>query len=386
MARKFHSPETKAIHSGEPHPPINGAVNIPIFQSSTFESSVSRAEYNAQRYMRLSNTPTHIAVHEKLAALENAPAALVSGSGMAAIATGLLSVLSAGDHLLVQKGAYGGTHALLTHDFPALNISFDFVDGNDPAAWTAALKPNTKAFLVESMSNPLLEVADLEGVVAFSKKHNLTSLIDNTFSSPINFRPIEWGFDLSLHSASKYLNGHSDVIAGAIIGSAELVDRARIKQNHLGGSLDTHATYLLYRGMKTLALRVERQNYNAQKLAEYLERHPAVKKVNYPGLASHPQHKLATHFFDGFGGTLSFEIKGNADDAARVVSAVQLPISAPSLGGVEALITRPATTSHSSMSPEARLSMGITDTLIRYAVGIELIDDLIADLDQALSA
>lgn len=384
MSSPFKNIETKIIHAGEIHPLIEGAVNIPIFQSSTFESSISRSTYHAQRYMRLSNTPNHDVLHQKLAALENAEAALVTGSGMAAISTALLAVLSAGDHLLALGGAYGGTHAFITHELPDFGVSFDFIDGDNPASWETLLRPNTKAILVESVTNPLLDIPDLKAVVAFAQKHGLVSLIDNTFPSPINFRPPEWGFDLSLHSATKYLNGHSDIVAGVIIGREDLVKKAHLKLNHIGGSLDTHACYLLYRGMKTLSVRMQRHNENAMKVAQFLAAHPAVKKVNYPGLESHPQHQRARELFDGFGGMISFEVNGDADAAAKVVSAVQLPTSAPSLGGVESLITRPATTSHSSMTPEERATMGISDSLIRYSVGIEAAEDLIADLAQAL--
>jgi len=384
MTHSYNHIETKIIHAGEIRPLIEGAVNVPIFQSSTFESDPTNSDYGAQRYMRLSNTPNHIVLHQKLAALENAEAALVTGSGMAAIATALLAVLSAGDHLLALGGAYGGTHSFITHDLPAFGIDFDFIDGNAPDTWGTLLRPTTKAILVESITNPLMDVPDLEATVAFAQKHGLVSLIDNTFPSPVNFRPLEWGFDLSLHSATKYLNGHSDLVAGAIIGKAGLVKKARLKLNHLGGSLDAHACYLLYRGMKTLSVRMQRHNESGLVVAQFLANHPKVDHVNFPGLESHPQHQRAKRLFDGFGGMLSFEVKGSAQAAAQVVEAVQLPISAPSLGGVESLITRPATTSHSSMSPAERAALGISDSLIRYSVGIEAVDDLIADLAQAL--
>jgi cystathionine beta-lyase/cystathionine gamma-synthase len=383
MAKAFNRIETKLIHSGEPEPRVCGAISLPIFQSSTFEYG-GESTYHDVRYIRLNNTPNHIALHKKLAAMENAEAAVVTGSGMAAISTTLLTILSSGDHLLAQDCLYGGTHDFLTNDFAAFGISHDFIDGDRPAGWKSKLRPNTKAIYVEAMSNPLLQVSDLDAVVAFARDHGLISIIDNTFPSPINFRPAERGFDLSLHSCTKYLNGHSDIVAGACIGRADLVERVLHKLNHLGGTLDPHAAFLLHRGIKTLALRVSYQNDSALKLAQFLEGHSKVARVNYPGLESHPRHARARGLFDGFSGMLSFELKGGLETADRFISNVELPIIAPSLGGVETLMTRPATTSHSGMSREAREKLGISDSLIRLSVGIEATDDLIEDFAQAL--
>lgn len=374
--------ETKLIHAGEPEPRIDGAVSIPIFQSATFEYG-GQGSYHDLRYMRLNNTPNHIALHKKLAALENAEAALVTASGMAAISTALLAVLSAGDHLLVQAVLYGGTHSLITQNLPALGIDYDFID-DDPATWLAKLRPNTKAIYVEAMTNPLLEVINLKAVVDFARTHGLVSMIDNTFPSPYNFRPVELGFDLSLHSGTKYLNGHSDIVAGAVIGRADLVEQTIHKLNHFGGALDAHACFLLHRGIKTLAVRMKQHNQSALALARFLARHPGVARVNYPGLESHPNHHLAREFFDGFSGMLSFEPQGGVEAAERFMQRVRLPIVAPSLGGVESLVTRPATTSHVGQSPEERQRLGISDELIRVSVGIEATEDLIADFDQAL--
>jgi cystathionine beta-lyase/cystathionine gamma-synthase len=375
--------ETKLIHAGEPVPRIQGAVSMPIFQSSTFEYA-GETSYHDLRYIRLNNTPNHLALGQKLAALENAEAAVVMSSGMAAITTTLLTFLSTGDHFLAQPCLYGGTHDFLTKDLTSLGISFDFIDGDDPDSWEQKLRPNTRVFYVETMTNPLLQVADLQAVSAFARAHDLVSMIDNTFASPINFRPAEWGFDLSLHSATKYLNGHSDIVAGIVIGRAGLVEQVTHKLNHLGGSLDPHACFLLHRGMKTLAVRMRYQNESAFKIAGYLESHPAVRSVNYPGLEGHPNHHRACALFDGFSGMLSFELKGGADEADRFIQNVALPISGPSLGGVETLITRPATTSHSGMSPEDRRASGISDSLIRLSVGLEATEDLIADFERAL--
>jgi len=385
MSKIYKHLETKLIHAGEPDPLINGAVSMPVFQSSTFEYT-GATSYHDLKYIRLNNTPNHIALHQKLAALENAEAALVTASGMAAISTTLLSILSSGDHLLAQECLYGGTHDFITKDLETFGISYDFIDGDDPDSWKNKLKSNTKAIYVESMTNPLLQVADLKAVVEFARTNGLLSLIDNTFSSPVNFRPPEWGFDLSLHSCTKYLNGHSDIVAGAVIGRADLIEKITHKLNHLGGSLDPHACFLLHRGLKTLAVRMRYQNESALKIAKFLEENPAVDKVNYPGLESHPRHQRARELFDGFSGMLSFEVKGGIQAAKRFIQNTTLPISAPSLGGVESLITRPATTSHSGMSPEDRQALGISDTLIRVSVGIEATEDIIEDFNQALNA
>jgi cystathionine beta-lyase/cystathionine gamma-synthase len=377
--------ETKLIHAGEPEPLVSGAVSMPIFQSATFEYS-GQSSYHDLKYIRLNNTPNHVALHEKLASLENAEAALVMASGMAAITTTLLTVLSSGDHVLTQDCLYGGTHDFITKDFATFGISFDFIDGDDPDSWKSQLRPNTKAIYFETITNPLLQVGDLKAVVEFARTHDLVSMIDNTFSSPFNFRPPEWGFDLSLHSCTKYLNGHSDIVAGAVIGRAGLIEKIRHKLNHLGGSLDPHACFLLHRGMKTLAVRVKYQNESALRIAKFLEDHPAVEKVNYPGLESHPGYQRARQLFDGFGGMLSFELKNGLEAAGRFIRNTTLPIRAPSLGGVETLITRPATTSHSGLSPEDRQRLGISDSLIRLSVGIEANEDIIEDFQQALKA
>lgn len=383
MAKSFKQIDTKLIHAGEPEPRVDGAVALPVFQTAMFEYG-GESSYHDIRYIRLNNTPNHQALHRKLAALENAEAALVAGSGMAAISTTLLTVLSAGDHLLAQDCLYGGTHNFLTQDFMGFGLSFDLIDGNDPASWESKLQPNTKAIYVETMSNPLLQVVDLRAVTRFAQAHNLLSIIDNTFASPINFRPAEWGFDLSLHSCTKYLNGHSDLVAGAVIGRADLIEKITHKLNHLGGTLDPHACFLLHRGMKTLAVRVRQQNQSALQLASFLELHPAVATVNYPGLASHPQHKIAAELFNGFSGMLSFELTGGLNAAERFMARTTIPIIAPSLGGVETLLTRPATTSHTGMTSAEREAAGISDALIRVSVGIEATEELLADFEQAL--
>ncbi len=378
--------ETKIIHAGEPDPRIAGAVSMPIFQTAMFEYDGEGAGYHDIRYIRLNNTPNHLVVQNKLAALENAEAALVAASGMAAISACLLTFLSSGDHLLAQDNLYGGTHDFITKDLSALGITYDFINGNDPASWKHKLKPTTRALYVEAMSNPMLQVTDLKAAVTFANAHGLVSMIDNTFASPVNFRPAEWGYDLSLHSCTKYLNGHSDIVAGAVIGRAGLVENVRRKLNHLGGSLDPHACFLLHRGMKTLAVRMQHQNESALRIARFLSTHRAVAQVNYPGLESHPQHHLAKELFNGYSGMMSFELKEGLAAAKRFFDAVKIPLKAPSLGGIETLVTRPATTSHVGMSAEERKRLGITDSLIRLSIGIEATEDLLADFEQALQA
>jgi cystathionine beta-lyase/cystathionine gamma-synthase len=383
LTKGFTHIDTKLIHAGEPTPRILGSVSMPIFQSAMFEYA-GETSYHDLRYIRLNNTPNHEALHGKLSALENAEAALVTSSGMAAISTTILAMLSNGDHVLVQNCLYGGTHTFVTRDLEKFGISHDFIDADNSDSWKRKLRPNTKAIYVETMTNPLLEVADHNAVVEFAKKNGLVSLIDNTFASPVNFRPPEHGFDLSLHSCTKYLNGHSDIVAGAIIGRAELVEKVKHKLDHLGGSLDPHACFLLHRGIKTLGLRVRFQNESALKIASFLEKHSAVAKVNYPGLPSHRQHTRARELFDGFGGMLSFELKGGVTAAKEFMKKTTIPVKAPSLGGVETLLTLPSTTTHAGMRPEERNALGITDGLIRMSVGIEATEDIIEDFGNAL--
>jgi cystathionine beta-lyase/cystathionine gamma-synthase len=375
--------DTKLIHTGQPR--IEGAVEMPIFQSAMFEYA-GETSYHDLGYIRLSNTPNHKALHTKLAALEGAEEALIAASGMAAISTALLTVLSTGDHLLAQSTLYGGTYDLITLDFPKLGIAVDLIDADDASSWPSKLRPNTKAIYVEAMTNPLLAVADLEAVVAFARTNNLVSLIDNTFATPVNFRPIEAGFDLTLHSATKYLNGHADIVGGVVAGSTNWIERIRHRMNHLGGCMDPHAAFLLNRGLMTLALRVRHQNQSTLRIAQFLQGHPAIAKVNYAGLESHPRHARARKLFAGFGGVLSFELRGGAEQVNQLMAKVTLPAVAPSLGGIRSLITCPAVTSHAGLSPQERLRAGISDKLIRLSIGIEDTDDLIEDLEQALRA
>jgi cystathionine beta-lyase/cystathionine gamma-synthase len=377
--------ETRLIHAGEPEPRIGGAVAMPVFQSTLYETSEEPA-YHDIPYLRLNNNPNHAVLNAKLAALEGAEAGLVTASGMAAITTSLLALLSAGDHLLAQDCLYGGTRDFITRDLPALGIQSDIIDADDPGSWRQLVRENTRAIFVEAMTNPLLQVGDLAAIPGFAREHGLVSIIDSTFATPVNFRPVERGFDLVVHSCTKYLNGHSDIVAGAVIGRRDLVEAVRHKLNLLGGTLDPHACFLLHRGLKTLALRVRQQNESALRIARFLEASPRVARVNYPGLESHPSHARARELFSGFGGVLSFELaEGGGEAAVRFIERTTLPRRTVSLGGVETLITRPALTSHAGLASEELSSLGIGAGLIRLAVGIEACEDLLEDLDRALS-
>lgn len=385
MTKRHQSIDTQLIHAGEIRPGIEGAVALPIFQSANFES-VEGEDYHDIKYMRLSNSPNHVVLGAKLAALEGADAALVATSGMAAITTIFHSLLSAGDHVIFQDCLYGGTYDYARREFDRHGLTCDFVAGDRPDTWAEALRPETRMIYVESITNPLVQVADLEAVVAFAREHDLISVIDNTFASPVNFRPAEIGFDLSLHSGTKYLNGHSDIVCGAVIGRADLVAKVKKMMSYLGGSLDAHACFLLHRGLKTLGVRVRQQNESALALGRTLEAHPEVARVNYPGLPSNSGHERAARLFDGFGGMLSFELAGGAEAAKRFEEAVSIPIVAPSLGGVETLITLPALTSHAGLTPAERAEVGVADGLIRVSVGIEGTADLVADFGTALDS
>jgi cystathionine beta-lyase/cystathionine gamma-synthase len=375
---------TEAIHAGSLSPRVKGAVTTPIFQSSTYE--YHGEDYHDVGYMRLSNSPNHLVLADRIAVMEGTESALATGSGMASISAILLTVLASGDHFLVQDCLYGGTNTLLHKHFPRLNISHTPMDPQDPGSWAALVQPNTKAVYVETLTNPLIQLADLEAVSAFAKERGLVSIIDNTFASPVNFRPAEIGFDLILESATKYMNGHTDIIAGVVAGSEEMVWDIKLTLDHLGGVLDTHTCYLLERGLKTLPLRIAAHNASALRIAEFLEAHPSVARVNYPGLKSHAQHERAARLFGGFGGMLSFELDGGVDDAKAFLANLRIPAHAASLGGAESLIVRPAAATHGGVSPEERARSGIGDTLIRFSVGLEDVEDLIQDLDQALEA
>ena len=373
---------TDLVHAGERR--VQGAVVLPVFQSATYKTADENADYDGIHYLRLSNSPNHQVLADKLATICGGESALVTGSGMAAITTTLITLLEDGGHMLAQDCLYGGTLTFATRDVPTMGMAVDFVPADAEEVWAPKLRESTRLFFVEAITNPLTAIADLEAVISFCRKHGLLAVIDNTFATPVNLRPLDLGFDVELHSATKYLNGHSDLVAGCVVSSAEVIRRVRGKLNHLGGVLDPHACFLLHRGLKTLALRMAQQNANAHYLAERLAQHPTVLQVNYPGLKSHPDHERGRRLFQGFGGVLSFEL---ADEAAarRMLARLQLGVNAPSLGGVETLVSRPAVTSHAGQSPQERQVLGIVDGLVRVAVGIEAEQDLWADFEQALA-
>jgi cystathionine beta-lyase/cystathionine gamma-synthase len=377
------SMDTVAVHGGERRPGPDGSVVFPIYQGTVYEVEPGTS-YHDIKYIRLNSTPSQQYLHGKLAALEGAEAAVATSSGMAAVTTILLSLMRAGDHLLAGDCLYGGTHDFLTGRAADLGWSVSVVDAGRPETWAAARTERTKVFLVETITNPLMRVGRLDQVADFGRREGIVTVIDNTFASPVNFRPLDAGFDMVFHSATKYLGGHSDLVAGAVMGGADMIERVRETLNLFGGSLDPHAGFLLARGIKTLALRVQAHNANALALARFLGDHPAVAAVNYPGLASHPDHAHADTLLSGFGGMLSLRLHGGEQAAQALVDAVTLAYAAPSLGGVETLITRPAATSHAGMSPEDRDRLGITADLVRISTGIEGTQDLIGDFGRAL--
>lgn len=386
-------PETLAVHAGDPEPRFAGAVVPPIFRSTVFELADpdgGAGGYHDVVYPRLNNLPNHRSLGAKLAALEGAEAALPTASGMAAVSTTLLSVLANGGHLLVQEQLYGGTHVLVTGYLERYGISYDWIDANDPASWESKLRPNTRAIHVEAIANPLTRVVDPVAVVEFARAHDLVSIIDATFVTPMLLRPIEYGFDIVLHSATKYLNGHSDVVAGTIAARADVLAPISALLDELGATLDPHACFLLDRGLKTLPLRMRQHSKNGLALARALEEHPAVARVHHPGLPSHPDHALAARLFadeggdPSFGGMLAFELTGGTDAARRALERVRIASVGPSLGGVETLATRPCTTSHAGLTAEERAALGIADGLIRVSAGIEATEDLVDDFLRAI--
>ncbi|MFZ4575146.1 MAG: trans-sulfuration enzyme family protein [Phycisphaerales bacterium] len=374
-------PDTLAIHAGAPRPGIRHAVVTPIFQTANYEM-VGDAEPG---YIRYGNTPNHEGVCAKIASLEGMEAAVVGGSGMAATTAAIISHVKAGDHIIAQNSLYGGTFHFLTEHLPAMGVTTTFVDADKPDSWKAALTPTTRLFWCETITNPLVEVPNLPAIAAFCRDHGIASMIDNTFASPILFNPRTIGFDLVMHSATKYLNGHSDIVAGALTSTRERIERCARTLRTLGGALDPHACFLLDRGIKTLGVRVRRQSESAMTVARFLESHPSVARVNYPGLTASASHARAREWFRGFGGMLSFELKGGAQAADAALARAKVFIVAGSLGGVESLLVRPATASHRSVPRDKRIAMGITDGLVRVSVGLEDPEDLINDLRQAFA-
>ncbi|MCC7377312.1 MAG: PLP-dependent transferase [Verrucomicrobiales bacterium] len=371
-------PETVCVHAGTHQDPVSGGVCTPIYSSSAYVHPHPQGENVYQRYF---NTPNQRAVAAKLAALENGEAALVFGSGMAAISTVLLSFLGPNDHAVFQADLYGGTHHLVSSDLTRFGIGVSYARTLDE--FRSAITARTRLIYVESPSNPLLRCVDLAGIGELGRKRKLVTVVDNTFATPVNQMPLKLGFEVVVHSGTKYLNGHSDMNCGAAIGSAAAIRRIRETAMNLGGSLDALACSQLERGLKTLALRVRQHNANAAGLAAFLSEHPAVLQVNYPGLPGHPDHAVASRQMRGFGGMLSFELR-DARRVKQVLRRFQVVTPALSLGGIESLICVPAQTSHVKLSAAERASLGIRDGLMRVSVGIEAVDDLIEDFSFAL--
>nr|AUN36228.1 cystathionine gamma-lyase [uncultured bacterium] len=387
MKRHQHHQETEAVRGGTDLNKKDGPLSTPIYQTSTFEVTDSQRQVEVTHtdmfYTRYGN-PTHTVAESAIAELEGTDAALLFASGMCAVTTTVLGLLKSGDHIVAQRDIYGGVTKFFTQWLPKLGIEVTLVDTNDYEQHVRAMRANTKMLYLESPTNPVARVIDLKKVAGIAKQHNLISMIDSTFATPINQRPAEYGIDLVMHSGTKYFGGHSDLIAGIVAGRQDLIDQIHETRTTLGGSMDPHAAWLLLRGIKTLAVRVQRQNENALKIAQFLAQHPKVRRVFYPFLEGNPQRALAMEQMSGGGGVLSFEVDGTGDDARRLAETLRLFTLAASLGGVDSLVTIPVLTSHAMISAEERRKMGVTEQMIRLSVGIESTDDLIADLDRGL--
>jgi methionine-gamma-lyase len=385
-----HGFSTKVVHAGQEPDPSTGAVAVPIYETSTF--AFRDAEQGARRftgaeegyiYTRLGN-PTTRALERSLAELEEGEDARVFASGMAAINAAVLSLVNKGDHVVTTDSLYGGTAKLFFDVLPKFGVQFAVVDLSEPGNVEGAIRENTKIIYVETPSNPTMKLADIKAISKIAKEHGIITLVDNTFMSPYFQQPLKLGADVSLHSLTKYLSGHSDVIGGAIITSKAIIALVDSILKNTGATLGPFEAWLTLRGIKTLVVRLDRHNENALKIANFLETHPKVEKVHYPGLQSHPQHELAKKQMTGFGGVLSFELKGGLEAGRKLMNSVRLCTLAVSLGAVETLIEHPASMTHVVVPKEERLKTGITDSLVRLAVGIEDADDIISDLDQAL--
>jgi cystathionine beta-lyase/cystathionine gamma-synthase len=374
---------TIAVHGLPRRPPDWSPVTPPIYQSSTFTNPVGSDE--DVRYTRYGNNPNQLDIARKYALLEGAEDAVFLASGMGATALAHLAVLRPGDHLLASAWIYGGTRALFDDELGRFGIEVTYVDPTQARHWRTSLRKNTRALFIETPINPTVRIADLDPVARLVDEHGLALLVDATFASPINFRPLEHGADIVITSATKYLNGHSDVIGGAVAGSEALIEEVMRLLRVWGQSIDPHAAWLIDRGMRTLAVRMERHNANGLAIAQWAEEHAAVARVHYPGLASHPDHELASRVLDGYGGMVGLELTGGVDAVEGFLTRLQLIRHAPSLAGVESLISEPRLTSHAKQTPEQLAAIGIPDGFVRLSCGIEDADDIIADLDQALN-
>jgi cystathionine gamma-synthase len=385
-SRKIH-PETAAVRGAADMEKKNASVAPPIYQTSTFEVTDNDEQVRVtttDRYYTRWGNPTITLAEQMVAALEGTEGARVFASGMGAITTTILELLKAGDHIVAQRDIYGGVTKFLSTWLPKLGIETTFVDTNNYDQHAKAIRPNTKILYLESPTNPSLRVVDIKKMAALARQNRLISMVDSTFATPINQRPAEFGIDLVMHSGTKYLSGHADLTCGVVCGRRQLMDQLWESRTTLGNCMDPHAAWLLIRGIKTLAVRVARQNENALRVAEYLVQHAKVRRVHYPFVKTHPEYAIAREQMSGGGGMVTFEVEGSGDDARRVSEAMRLFTLATSLGGVESLVSIPVLTSHAMISAEQREKMGVTEQMVRLSVGIENVDDLITDLERAL--
>ncbi len=385
---------TLAVHAGEDRRKPYGALTTPIVQTSTFtfKDTAEILEFMRGKaagdpelrdeYGRYSN-PTQTALERKIAALEGGDQCLLFASGMCALTSALAALLAQGDHFILVQGVYRRTKDFALKVLPRWGVQVSEVPIDNPSALAAALRPNTRLILTETPTNPYLRIMDLEKLVKLARPRGILTVVDSTFATPVNLRPLDWGLDLVIHSVTKYLAGHNDVICGAVVGSREVTDKVKEFRGIFGGVAGPQEAYLALRGLKTLDLRLRRQNENGQQVAEFLEGHPAVSRVFYPGLPSHPDHAVARRLMSGFGGVVSFEIKGDLERTARFIDRLRLPYLGPTLGGVEGIAQQQAL--FISLDPEERRASGISDNLVRYALGIEDARDILADLAQALA-
>jgi cystathionine beta-lyase/cystathionine gamma-synthase len=375
---------TIALHGGPHAKPDRSPVARPIIQSSTFINPVGSTD--EVLYTRYGNNPNQVEIGKRIALLEGADQGIFVGSGMGATALAHLAVLRPGDHLLSSAWIYGGTYRLFTQEFGRIGIDVTFADPATARSWKRHLRENTRAIFLETPTNPLMRVLDLEPLAKLCRTEGVALIVDSTFASPINFRPLEHGADVVIHSATKYLNGHSDVIAGAVAGSEALVEEVRHLMQVWGQALDPFAAWLIDRGLKTLAVRMERHNANGLAFAGWASEHSKIAAVAYPGLEDHPDHRLAKRVLDGFGGMAGIQVRGGARGAEKVLRRLRIAQHAPSLGGVETLVSEPRLTSHAALTAQQREAQGIPDGFIRVSLGIEDVSDIIADFEHALSA
>jgi cystathionine beta-lyase/cystathionine gamma-synthase len=373
---------TVAIHGGRTRPNPGEPVAEPLVQGVNYVQEFGTSE--GLRYTRYGNTPNAEVVQRTLAKLEGAESALILASGMGATACGLLALLRPGDHIVSSSWIYGGTYRLLNEELRTMGIDVSFADPLEQRSWRRAVRRETRVIFVETPVNPTCRILDLEPLAKLAQEKGVALVVDSTLASPVNFRPLEYGADVVIHSATKYLNGHHDILGGAVAGTGAYVEEVRKKMLLWGPAPDPFACWLLERGLKTIVIRVKQSNENAQRLAEHCETHPGIAKVHYPGLASHPDHSRASRTLDGFGGMMAIELVGGGRAADRFLRRLQLFTHAASLGGVDSLVIEPRYSSHAAMTPEERARVGIPDGFIRISVGIEDVKDLIEDLDQAL--